>query len=103
MLFDVPQNTDPWTLMDMRSVYGKKLDKVTSDGKVGTPWSDVWNQEIQRCTRSSGKRSFDDDEEEDQVEIQKKKKKGKGKFSKIDCSPVSVIYGHAGKYETSCK
>lgn len=97
ILFDVKQNTDPYTLIEMRSVHmhGKKKGKVTKDGSKGTPWSNVWNKEIKRCTRSlveddderADKRKKDDKEEEDE--------------SSLECSPVSIIYGHAG--ESSCR
>ena len=85
ILFDVKQNTDPYTLIEMRSVHmkGKKKGKVTKEGSKGTPWSDVWNKEVKRCTRSltDEERARGDDEEAG---------------SSLECSPVNIIYGHAG-------
>ncbi|ORY33024.1 Metallo-dependent phosphatase-like protein [Naematelia encephala] len=51
LLFDVAQNRDPWTLLNMRSVYteGKKEGQVTKSSKKGTPWSEVWRDEMGRC------------------------------------------------------
>lgn len=97
ILMSVPQNADPYTLIEMRSVYthGKKAGKVTKNGKKGKPWSDVWNKEMKRCSRASSEeleerdgevwqaRSGDDNDEQDE--------------SSMNCSPVNVVYGHAGE------
>ncbi|WVF69868.1 hypothetical protein IAT40_004649 [Kwoniella sp. CBS 6097] len=60
ILFDIPQNSVPWNLLNMRGVYthGKKKGKVTKSGKKGTPWSDVWKKQMNRCT-GVGKWSVD--------------------------------------------
>ncbi|OCF37468.1 hypothetical protein I317_03855 [Kwoniella heveanensis CBS 569] len=52
ILFDIPQNSVPWNLLNMRGVYthGKKKGKVTKSGKKGTPWSNVWKKQMNRCT-----------------------------------------------------
>ncbi|WVQ97913.1 hypothetical protein IAU59_005030 [Kwoniella sp. CBS 9459] len=60
ILFDIPQNSVPWNLLNMRGVYthGKKKGKVTKSGKKGTPWSDVWKKQMNRC-QGTGKWSVD--------------------------------------------
>ncbi|WWD20006.1 hypothetical protein CI109_104479 [Kwoniella shandongensis] len=52
ILFDIPQNQDPWNLINMRSVYtkGKKKGQITKSAKKGTPWSDLWKKQMGRCT-----------------------------------------------------
>ncbi|KAF8753268.1 Calcineurin-like phosphoesterase [Rhizoctonia solani] len=43
---DIPQNTDPWTKMNMRTIL--KNGKVSRD-KDGLPWSDLWHKVIKLC------------------------------------------------------
>ncbi|KAK8849385.1 hypothetical protein IAR55_004717 [Kwoniella newhampshirensis] len=52
ILFDIPQNQDPWNLINIRSVYtkGKKKGQITKSGKKGTPWSAIWKEQMGRCT-----------------------------------------------------
>lgn len=69
----------------MRSVL--KDGTVTKDGKAGTPWSDIWNQAMEPCTRSDASPLASDDDEE--VDASGKKKASKA------CFPTNVIYGHA--------
>ena len=104
LLRDIPQNTDPWTLINMRSVYtkGKKKGKITKSTKKGTPWSELWREEMERCTRENSLIAADDavkeledrDDEDDDVAVSGQ---GKHKLRKLQCSPVTVIYGHAGE------
>lgn len=95
---------------------GPQAGKVTKNGKKGTPWSQVWKREMGRCTE--GVMFADGDVEEDgskgdEDEDDEKKKKRemgghaveanegdgfKGKLKRLRCSPVTVIYGHAGKF-----
>jgi len=124
ILLDVPQNQEPWTLLNMRSIFtsGKRKGKVTKSSKKGTAWSDIWNQEMQRCdgpgkwfgeeidewtaeheeNQDGGLESQEDGEGDElagQGEIRGrrgKRKADKNDLSAVDCSPVSVIYGHAG-------
>ncbi|WWD07885.1 hypothetical protein V865_005992 [Kwoniella europaea PYCC6329] len=114
IIFDVPQNTVPWNLLNMRGVYmkGKKKGKVTKSGKKGTPWSDVWKKEMKRC-KGKGKWLVDGmgeteaekiHEEDDKIELQDEDRKrqkpgsptvGPEEEGDLGCSPVTVIYGHA--------
>ena len=98
ILLGVRQNTDPYTLIEMRSVYthGKKKGKVTKNAKKGKPWSQVWNQQMKRCRKmesleleqSDERRSVArrDDDDDDEV------------GGDLQCSPVNIIYGHAGEF-----
>jgi hypothetical protein len=122
ILLDIPQNTHPWNLINMRGLHekGSKQGKVTKNGKKGTPWSQVWKREMGRCT-GDGSARVDDVEEEggdEGHEEEEKRELGdmgdsdpndigamleaggediQGKLKKLRCSPVTVIYGHAGE------
>ena len=101
LMFDIPQNTDPWTLINMRSVYtkGKKKGKITKSQQKGTPWSEIWQSEMSRCVGKGSQSDEPDDnytsEDSDESTLRKGKGKGKGKNDDLECYPVSVIYGHA--------
>lgn len=122
LLRDIPVNQAPWTLLNVRSVYtkGKHRGEVTKSGKKGTPWSEVWNGQMGRCTgpgaldgqeaeaeESQGHEQEDvqaeQDEEAEVDETALGRVVGRGragmarakKAPKIPCAPVSVVYGHA--------
>lgn len=78
ILVDVPQNRDPWAVLNMRGV--TKKNKVTRDGDKGTPWSKIWNKQMSRC------RGFDGEDE-----LNDFKKSGYA----LPCRPTTVVYGHA--------
>lgn len=80
ILHDIPQNTDPWVTLNMRSV--KKNNRVTKSSKEGTPWSDIWNAAMGRCD-GFGRKAW---EETNDV---------KGKKKSLPCRPATVVYGHA--------
>jgi hypothetical protein len=108
LLQTIPQNRDPYTLLNIRSVL--KDGEVTKKANKGTPWSEIWHEEMSRCTGpgselSEGQEeetgSAEDDEDIERTEENEKRmverKKGSKTLPKMDCSPVTVIYGHAGK------
>ncbi|KAJ9094767.1 hypothetical protein QFC21_005927 [Naganishia friedmannii] len=103
LLRTIPQNRDPYTLLNIRSVL--KDGETTRKANKGTPWSEIWQDEMSRCTGTGSglvddsQGSVHEDEEIDAVEDEEKRhlkgrKKGV-KLPKMDCSPVTVIYGHA--------
>ena len=47
LLHDVPQNRDPWVLLNVRGV--RRRGKVTRRGDKGTPWAKLWNGQMRRC------------------------------------------------------
>ncbi|WWC67779.1 uncharacterized protein I206_101691 [Kwoniella pini CBS 10737] len=109
ILLDIPQNTIPWNLIEMRSVFmkGKKKGKITKNGKKGIPWSEIWNKEIKRCKGHSQSNLLKKEKEQKKSfkKIEKRQKPGsptisvQGDSSNIEsdlgCSPVTIIYGHA--------
>ncbi|KAH8100759.1 hypothetical protein BXZ70DRAFT_126159 [Cristinia sonorae] len=77
LLTDIPQNRDPWSLLNMRGV--TKKGKVTRVYK-GTPWSKLWNRQMRQC---SGLRAAATEDEEEAEE------------RSFPCEPSTVVYGHA--------
>ena len=77
ILSDVPQNRDPWVVLNMRSV--TKKHKVTRNGDKGTPWSKLWNRDMDAC------RGFD-------AGVATRPKPGD---YELPCRPATVVYGHA--------
>jgi hypothetical protein len=121
ILQDIPQNTVPWNLINMRSIRtkGKHKGEPTKSSKKGKPWSKVWNKQMARCTGPGAWANWADllsetweDTEEDvdqEAEVERRDDDLEGvddedvEIEKLKCSPVSVIYGHAGKsHEPKC-
>ena len=80
LLYDIPQNTDPWVKMNIRSV---KNNKVTKSSKKGTPWSEIWNAAMESCD------GFGIDGADADLARKKKGKKS------LPCRSSTVVYGHA--------
>ncbi|KZP03511.1 Metallo-dependent phosphatase [Athelia psychrophila] len=76
VLHEIPQNTDPWAKINIRSV---DRDEVTKDGKIGTPWSDLWNDAMKLCGG------------DDALDLDLTSRKG----DSMPCWPSTVVYGHA--------
>lgn len=77
VLKEIPQNTDPWVNINIRSVDGDQATKSSADG---TPWSDLWNDAMEKC-------------EGDDAVVESDSKGGKS--DSMPCWPASIIYGHA--------
>ena len=85
LITSIPQNLDPWVVLNMRSIL--KSGDVTRDGKTGAPWSDLWKRAMTSCA------GFQD---ELGVNAEDKPYKFSPKKSlRLPCYPASVIYGHA--------
>jgi len=76
LLREVPQNQDPWVVLNMRSIL---KDNTISRKNKGTPWSDHWNSDVASCE------GFETD----------LKPKGHQHQGALLCHPATVIYGHA--------
>ncbi|KAG9315190.1 Metallo-dependent phosphatase-like protein [Chiua virens] len=77
LLNEIPQNQDPWVLLNMRSL---AKDGTIKDGKKGTPWADLWNDVMGSCSGLLEKTS-----------------------STLQCFPSMVIYGHAAARDLDLK
>ena len=73
----IPQNMVPWVLLNMRSVWKGQVSKKI---KGKTPWSDLWEQEMNSCVGYSPK--LDGESKKDPKHP-------------LPCYPSTVIYGHA--------
>ena len=93
LLHDVPQNRDPWVLLNVRGV--RRRGKVTRRGDKGTPWAKLWNGQMRRCggfqfRNASAAAGGDEDEDED--EDGESRRDG---ADPLPCYPSTVVYGHA--------
>ncbi|CAE6415333.1 unnamed protein product [Rhizoctonia solani] len=91
---DIPQNTDPWTKMNMRTIL--KNGKISRD-KDGLPWSDLWHKVINLCDgfevqpANASNSTFEFDAEDGWAEWMENEFKG---VKSLPCKDVTVIYGH---------
>ncbi|KAF4614148.1 hypothetical protein D9613_007798 [Agrocybe pediades] len=101
ILKDIPQNTDPWVTLNMRSVAKGKVKKKAKEGK---PWSKIWNQHMKNCVgygRHGAKAerpwSMEDIEDDDNgVEFDFDNfEMSSTKKMRLLCYPSTTIYGHA--------
>jgi len=85
ILSEIPDNRDPWVLLNMRGIRRKK-GKVTRQNDKGTPWSKVWNAQIGRCVgydNSSGSSLVVPADNDDAATVS------------LPCEPATIVYGHA--------
>ncbi|CAE7095548.1 unnamed protein product [Rhizoctonia solani] len=94
LLTDIPQNTDPWTRMNMRTILD---DGTISRDKGGTLWSDLWHKVIKLCDGfdvqpTSNSTAAEFGAEDGWAEWVKNEFKG---VKSLPCKDVTVIYGHS--------
>ncbi|KAF9450917.1 Metallo-dependent phosphatase [Macrolepiota fuliginosa MF-IS2] len=84
----VPQNTDPWVNLNMRSVLKSK--RITRRSNKGTPWAKYWNDQMSMCDGFEQALGALQMQEEQYVlpDISTREKT-------LPCYPASVIYGHS--------
>ena len=88
----IPQNLDPWVVLNIRGVKNGKVSKKYEKGAI--PWSDLWNSEMKKCVGYNQELTHDDAVDGDSKEISGRKKNSK---RELPCYPSTVIYGHAAK------
>ncbi|KAG8693260.1 hypothetical protein FRC08_009229 [Ceratobasidium sp. 394] len=96
LLSDVPQNTDPWAKLNMRSIL--ENGQISRD-KDGTPWTDLWNKVFGLCDGFDAKPALDLNE----VTFEASPGQGWAKWIEnefkgvhsLPCKDVTVVYGHA--------
>lgn len=88
LLNEIPQNKDPWVLMNMRSL--SKKGKVKK-GEKGTPWSDLWNDVMSSCSGLPV------------AEPSILSKHSSTARTTLHCFPSMVIYGHAALRDLDVK
>lgn len=76
VLTEIPENKDPWTVTNIKSVTDEGI--VSPSPKRGTPWSQLWNNTMSKCSGNSGTN-------------------GGEAYQPISlpCYPFTVVYGHA--------
>ena len=120
ILTDIPQNTDWWSILNIRSV--RKNGDVSKNGDVGKPWSKIWNGQMERCDGFESLRELDEDEDEDGDDEEDEDENEGGKHEtgeeedededdgddekdddddepettySLRCRPATVVYGHS--------
>lgn len=86
LLNNVPQNKDPWVLMNMRSVAD---DGSVAKGRKGTPWPELWNDVMDRCEGIVA-----DKLSTTRLQFAISTEKGDVKPSPLPCFPSMIVYGH---------
>ncbi|KAH7106361.1 Metallo-dependent phosphatase [Auriculariales sp. MPI-PUGE-AT-0066] len=86
---EVPQNTEPWARLNMRSIL--EDGTVSRRSKAGEPWPVMWNAVMDMC---DGFDSFTDmgNRQNGQLILNQKPK------IKLPCHPVTVVYGHSAAH-----
>ncbi|KIM39812.1 hypothetical protein M413DRAFT_74181 [Hebeloma cylindrosporum] len=87
LLTQIPQNTDPWVVLNMRSIVGRKISRKS---KGGVPWTEIWNQHMNSCL------GFNQTLANDATGHADVSTTG-GNMHKLhlSCYPSTTIYGHA--------
>lgn len=89
LLEDIPQNRDPWVVLNIRGV--RKDGKVTRRGDKGTHWAKIWNNQMKRCAGFENAAAPPDYLDEDEDGGHEKD----GDADPLPCYPATVVYGHA--------
>lgn len=82
LLSDIPQNHDPWVVLNMRSV--RKNGKPTSSNKEGIPFSKLWNKIMHKCSGFHASNT--------QLGSVTRLT---GQLAHLPCYASTVVYGHA--------
>ncbi|KAG8756887.1 hypothetical protein FRC12_010436 [Ceratobasidium sp. 428] len=96
LLSDIPQNTDPWAKLNMRSV----LDNgEISREKDGTPWANLWNKVLDLCDGFDAKPELAPSEPVFEGSSGQSwtgwiENEFKGVHS-LPCKGITVVYGHS--------
>ncbi|PPQ67509.1 hypothetical protein CVT25_006050 [Psilocybe cyanescens] len=97
ILTQIPQNTDPWVVLNMRSVLGN--GKISKKPSGGMPWSTMWKQHMESCNgykrELSARQDTDDvDDVADDPTPNDADSLGIKKYNLL-CYPSTTVYGHA--------
>jgi Icc-related predicted phosphoesterase len=76
VLTEIPENKDPWTVTNIKSVTDEGI--VSPSPKKGTPWSQLWNNTMSKCSGNSGTNGGEAYQP-----------------TSLPCYPFTVVYGHA--------
>ncbi|KZT73603.1 Metallo-dependent phosphatase [Daedalea quercina L-15889] len=93
LLTDIPGNRDPWVLVNMRGIRKKKR-KVTRDNNKGTPWSEVWNEQMELCKGFDIAPPTDSDDRHKRPSLSGRLG-DETDLEALPCEPATVVYGHA--------
>ncbi|KAG6335666.1 hypothetical protein ID866_3424 [Astraeus odoratus] len=86
LLQDVPQNKDPWVLLNMRGV---EEDGTVTKESGGTPWPELWNDVMDRCGGIDADDLFPDPDAQFAVSAEEGVE-----VKPLPCFPAMIVYGH---------
>lgn len=86
LLSDIPQNQDPWVVLNMRSV--SKNGKPTRSNKKGIPYSDLWNKIMNKCSGSHASNTWPSS-------ATRLTGYQESQLAHLPCYASTVVYGHA--------
>lgn len=105
VLEQVPQNRDPWVLLNMRSIKGSKVTKYVSVHihyilplnkpdrlNSGEPWSKIWTRDSSHCVGFPNGTIATGTESNHNLSGVMAREKQK---HTLPCNPATVLYGHA--------
>jgi len=95
LLTEIPQNTDPWVTLNIRSIANGKVKRRSSKGK---PWSKIWEEHMQSCvgydkheTTNEALSFYEDNSNQESEEYDRH---GLKRLNLL-CYPSTTIYGHS--------
>ncbi|QRV75359.1 PITH domain-containing protein [Ceratobasidium sp. AG-Ba] len=92
LLSDIPQNTDPWVKLNMRTILD---DGKISRNKGGSEWTDLWNKVLDLCEGFDVKpQSVPDDTSFEGSNWPKWMDNEFRGVKSLPCREVTVVYGH---------
>ena len=84
LLTDINQNTDPWVLLNLRSVL--RNGAVSRNAHEGTPWPDLWDKVMTHC------RGYHHETTE-HLKSEREDEMGSASLH-LSCLPMNVVFGH---------
>lgn len=93
LLTKISQNSNPWTVLNMRSVLDGKVKKTQG----GTPWSNLWNTQMNSCVGFKKRSIFVDEDgaADDNFNPFIEERKAKKAHYRLPCYPSTTVYGHS--------
>ncbi|KAF5359594.1 hypothetical protein D9756_003423 [Leucocoprinus leucothites] len=87
ILLRVPQNTEPWANLNLRSVL--EDNSITKDSHEGTPWATYWNKQMDLCDGFHPRKAVIKVQDPNAISPL-----SDGPDKSLPCYPASVIHGH---------
>ncbi|KDR76263.1 hypothetical protein GALMADRAFT_247567 [Galerina marginata CBS 339.88] len=89
ILTQIPQNLDPWVVLNMRNIVKGEVSRKTDKG---TPWAETWEEHMEKCVgfnherRQSIEKEDGEDDEQPDLKVARK--------LHLSCYPSTTVFGH---------